>query len=157
MTDSQSYDVRLIDTGEIVKRSSDEIFKLDDTFKEFPRQAYALHLVGIVPNDCEDDWADSITNELRRQLDKDEKSGDHFALETQVLFSLRHAFVTTMVRAVNAVDGVMYTAIVDYLIKRKLATASPENKKKAIEFAKANGIACSSHWFSIILLLLSRG
>lgn len=122
-----------------MKRPSDEIFKLHATFKDFPRQAYTLHLVGIVPNDYEDDWADSITNKLWSHLVKVEKSSEHFEYEAQIMFPLRHAFVASMVRAVDGIDGVVHVAIVDHLIEKRLATVSHENRQKSIELAKANG------------------
>lgn len=140
ITEEASFDVRLIDTGEIAIQRSCEIYEIDGDFETFPRQAYVLHLVGIIPMNSEDDWADDITTQLQERLSKLENATENMVYEALNLFQLRGLFVANMARAVDPMDGVVHIAIAEFLVRQKLAVKSITNRRKAVDLAKANGM-----------------
>lgn len=140
MGEENSFDVRLIDNGEIVDRPSSEIYEIPDEFKSFPQQAYVLHLVGIIPIDSEDDWADTITTKLHNHLTNLEKTTEYWQFEAHNMFQLRNIFVTKMIRAVDSSAGVLLISIIEHLVDGQLAVKSIEKRGKAINMAQANGI-----------------
>lgn len=105
-----------------------------------------MHLVGIIPTDHEDDFAENITTKLCIHLTDLENKSENWAYEAEVLFSLRSALVANMIRAVDDRNGFIYLAIADHMIGNKWAVRSADNLKKAIalatEYGKLHYISC---------------
>lgn len=139
LTDEFSYDVRLIDYGDILTRASSEIYALSDEYKQLPAQAYSMHLTGIVPADHEDDWDEKITQKLQKLFTKLNTNESNVEYEAQVLFTLRNVFVVDMIRVINSKDCYVHVPVKEYLIEQKFAIESKDRREHVINMAKSNG------------------
>lgn len=138
-TDEFSYDVRLIDYGDILTRKTSEIYVLNDEYKEPPGQAYSMHLTGIIPADYEEDWDEKITHRLKTLLNKLHTTESNVEYEARVLFTLRNTFVVDIFRVINSKDCYVHVPVKEYLIDHKYAIKSKDCLQRVIDMAKFNG------------------
>lgn len=137
--DSEAYNVRLIDAGEVLKKSRPDIFGMDEEFKEFPIQAYQLHLTGILPSNCEHDWSPKAIQAFQRRIKNLKNDFPNIEYDARVIFSLRDAFVVDKIRAADTINGISHLLIEQDLIDKKLGISSKEAVTRVKRLAKEAG------------------
>lgn len=115
------------------------MYSLNESFGSLPNQAFTLHLTGVIPADKEDDWDPSISNQVKKELNKWTETQSHTIYEANVLFALRNTLVVNVMRLINLSRGVVHCSLKTYLKNRNYGEISPENSQKVIDMAKNAG------------------
>lgn len=141
MLDNETYNVRLIDTGEILKLSRPDIFKMDASeFIEFPRQAYTMHLIGIQPFNHEDDWSSRSIRVFQNRIKKLENDFQNILYDARVIFSLRDAFVVDKIRAADTINMISHLIFEKELVDKKLGIPCQDIITRVKRIAKEAGV-----------------
>lgn len=138
LTDTDKYEVRFIDAGDVELRHAFELYTLDNGFQDFPNQAHHLHLVGVIPSDKEDDWDKRVCGKIKNYL-MNHFHEDNLVYEANVLFSLRNTFVVDIMRLINYKRGIVHCSIKRYLENEGFGKYSNSSRQKVLEMAKKHG------------------
>lgn len=131
--------VRFVDTGDIQRYKAHELHSLNESFETIPNQAYTLHLTGIVPADKEDDWDPTITEQIKKELNKWTFKEADAIYEANVVFALRNTLVVNTMRLYNTSTTVIHCSLKTFLQRRNYGIMSPESGEKVIAMAKSAG------------------
>lgn len=137
--DEEKCTVRFVDTGDFQDFKAHEVYALNESFETTSNQAYTLHLTGVIPADKEDDWDPSITDQVKKELNKWINKESETIYEANVVFALRNTLVVDIMRLVNLSRGVVHCSLKSYLQNRSYGIISSESCKKVIEMAKNAG------------------
>lgn len=132
-------DVRLIDFGTILKKTSTEIFQLDEKFCNFPQQAIDMHLIGLIPAEFEDEWDSKITKILEVEVNKMQES--NIKVEANIVFALKNTIAVDCVRFNKTMEN---ACVIKLSIKRFMADKSygvlcNSSKQRVIKMAENLG------------------
>lgn len=142
--DDFDVDVRLIDSGTVVRRKSLQLRRLADEFCLFPEQAVDLHLIGLVPADSEDEWDSEITNKLKSHLNDITSERDNIHVEANIVFSLRKAIVVDCLRISQTIgcDCIILCSVKKHMLQKRWGIGAKETRKDIIKMAETIG-----EWF----------
>lgn len=138
--DNESYNVRMIDLGMVLKKVKPDIFKCDTEFEEFPMQAYNMHLTGIIPSNREHDWSSKSIRVFQNRIKKLENDFQNILYDARVIFSLRDAFVVDKVRAADTVNMIGHMRFEKELVDKRLGIRCQDVVAQVKRIAKEAGV-----------------
>lgn len=111
--------VYLIDTGKTCKCSMNDLYELDDEFKEFPSKVIEVFALGYAPSDKNPNWLPEAKQIIEHKM-SEQKNGTYF--QAQVIEAFDRQLVVKEIKVLSKVGNrTRGTYLVDELLKYRLA------------------------------------